>query len=175
MEVTFDCEGPMGFTLGDMAAMATAEKGKKQHSPRHASKPRHGASVVRSRKAEDGRGTAEKENNGRGGGGEDEHEDEKEGEDEDVVQDDDDDDDDDEEEQEQEEEGGEEEWAASVVGFVKSRGLCEAQRLGLRHGDVLRKVNGYDMRGVRFKELCTFLGRSDFPRTLCFHRPGPSK
>ena len=40
----------------------------------------------------------------------------------------------------------------------------------MHSGDVLRAVNGHDLRGVRFKELCAFLGRAAFPRTLSFHR-----
>ena len=62
-------------------------------------------------------------------------------------------------------------WAAAVVGFAKTHGgLCEAKRLGVLEGDVLQQINGYDLRGMRFKELCAFLGNSPFPRTLTFWR-----
>lgn len=193
--VTFSCEGPMGFTLGDTAAMA--EQAKKQleqqrRRRRRTAQKGQGKEAVIDTAAErqqlladrapsrdpdailDVRNESEKEN-GHADISENDHEDQnyrqhlKSGNSSEEVKY--------EEKEEVDDDGNgrleslSKDWAAAVVGFAKTHGgLCEAKRLGVLEGDVLQQINGYDLRGMRFKELCAFLGRSPFPRTLTFWR-----
>jgi curved DNA-binding protein CbpA len=63
-------------------------------------------------------------------------------------------------------------WSASVLKleYDSETGKCEAETLGVGVGDVIVSINGYETRGMAFNELCAFLGRSTFPRTLLFRR-----
>jgi len=63
-------------------------------------------------------------------------------------------------------------WSACVLELDLSMGgVSAASELGVRPGDLLVGINGFDdLRGLRFLDVCKLLGNSKFPRTLTFRR-----
>jgi hypothetical protein len=68
--------------------------------------------------------------------------------------------------------GGYVAWAAEVLRLDDDGavGRSAAGAQGVRAGDLLVAVNGHDLKGVRFTELCAFLEAAPFPRKLEFRR-----
>mmetsp|Transcript_54513 Transcript_54513/g.70068 ORF Transcript_54513/g.70068 Transcript_54513/m.70068 type:complete len:464 (+) Transcript_54513:23-1414(+) len=67
-------------------------------------------------------------------------------------------------------------WSASVLKLEFSpdakgkHGTSVAADLGVEAGDVLIAINGYETKGMMFPELCSFLGKAAYPRSLSFLR-----
>ena len=71
------------------------------------------------------------------------------------------------------ENGGLWDGAVSVMRLERSPGggRGEAEKLGVRTGDVLAAVNGTDVRHVAFGEVCREIRDAELPKALTMFRP----